>query len=501
MSKGKRYDAKPELNVKKVYGVVIAIIVLIMVMFSITKALKNNDELEKNINVSYYTIYYNNKFGVMDNEGKTIIEPIYDEMIVIPNKEKAVFICTYDVNDTDGTYKTKVINEKSEELLKNYEKVEVIDNYDSKQNIWYEENTLRVLKDGKYGLINLDGKLLLPCEYTQISSLISVKNNILVKKDGKTGLVNEEGQFIIPTEYNNILIMEEGYKDEYIIVNNEGKYGVISTSSKIILEPKYENVKYLNTKDKFAVSEDGILKLIDNSGKVLLEKGYDNIIQAKGENVIIIKDNKYGVINLKSEQKIPTEYDELKYANSIYYIAKKDNKYGVIDIDNKEIIPFEYMNINYILELDLAIGDKIETETVVFDNNWSQKLTGIVSEINKEKGYIKISINNEYKYYNSKFEEKSNKEILISNNLFLSKKDNKYGYIDKSGKTVIDYIYDDATEQNKEGYSAVKKDGLWGSINKIGTEVLVPSVNLDNNIYSKFIDKWYLTENGLYYTK
>lgn len=289
MSKGKRYDTKPKLNVKKVYGVLIAIIVLIMVIVSITKALKNNDELNIISNISYHTIYSNNKFGVIDSLGKTIIEPTYDEMIIIPNKTKPVFICIYDINDTDGTYKTKAINEKSEEILTGYEKVEPIDNYDSKQNIWYEENVLRVEKNGKYGLINLDGKSLLPCEYTQINALISVKNNILVKKDDKVGLVNEKGQFIIPTEYSNILIMKEGYKDEYIIVDNQSRYGVISTSSKIIIEPKYESIKYLNTKDMYAVKEAGVLKLIDTSSKVLLEAGYDDIVQAKGENVIIIK--------------------------------------------------------------------------------------------------------------------------------------------------------------------------------------------------------------------
>ena len=43
--------------------------------------------------------------------------------------------------------------------------------------------------------------------------------------------------------------------------------------------------------------------------------------------------------------------------------------------------------------------------------------------------------------------------------LFLSKKDGKYGYVDKKGNVVVDYIYDDATEQNKYGYAGVKKDG------------------------------------------
>ena len=33
--------------------------------------------------------------------------------------------------------------------------------------------------------------------------------------------------------------------------------------------------------------------------------------------------------------------------------------------------------------------------------------------------------------------------------------------VDAEGNVVVDYIYDDATEQNKFGYCAVKKDGVW----------------------------------------
>ena len=77
----------------------------------------------------------------------------------------------------------------------------------------------------------------------------------------------------------------------------------------------------------------------------------------------------------------------------------------------------------------------------------------------------------------------------------------KYGYVDKAGKVVIDYIYEDGTEQNSCGFAAVKKDGVWGSINKVGAVELEPSVNLDSNIYTTFIGKWHLNDSGLYYEK
>jgi len=86
--------------------------------------------------------------------------------------------------------------------------------------------------------------------------------------------------------------------------------------------------------------------------------------------------------------------------------------------------------------------------------------------------------------------------------LFLSKKDGKYGYTDKAGNVVVDYIYDDATEQNNYGFAAVKKDGKWGAIDEQGKIVAANQYELKNNILIDFIGKWHIAEdvNSYYYT-
>ena len=502
-ARGRRYDRnEPKLNFKKVIGVIIAIAVLIMIIVSIINIVKDSGEKVEVKSYTYYTSYENGKFGVINNEGATVINTEYDEIIAIPNNSKPIFICVYDVNDETSTYKTKVLNEKNEEVFQGYDKVEAVDNFDSKQNIWYEDNVLRVSKDGKYGLINFEGNQVLACEYDEISALKSVKSNLLVKKAGNVGLVNEKGQTIIPVQYKEIKILKEGYKNEYIVVNENNQYGLIGTSGNTLIESKYEDIKYLNSSTLFAIKESGVWKLINTEeGQIIIDGGYEDIIEVKSDSITIVKNGKYGVINTNKEEKIASEYEELKYAFSIYYMAKKDGKYGVINTENQEVIPFEYMNMTYIENGGFIQADKTEIETVIFDSNLGQKITGIISEINTEKGYIKAYVNNEYKYYNFKFEEKSASDLLIANSLFLSKKDGKYGYVDKSGKVVIDYIYEDGTEQNSCGFAAIKKDGVWGSINKIGAVSKEPTINLDSSIYIDFIGEWHLSNNGLYYEK
>lgn len=178
MGKGKRYD-EPKLNMKKVFGVIITIAVIIMIIISIKKILKSEIAPVVETQDKYYTVYSNGKWGVINSQGQEVISTTKDEIIVVPNKEKAIFVNVYDVNEQTGEYKTSVMNEKNERLFTDYERVEVLENFDSKQNIWYENNVLRVYKNGKYGLIDLDGNTLLNCDYDEITTLKSVKKTLL----------------------------------------------------------------------------------------------------------------------------------------------------------------------------------------------------------------------------------------------------------------------------------------------------------------------------------
>lgn len=497
MSRGKRYDNEPKLNLKKVFGTIITLAVIIMIIVTLNNILSREADKIQTEKVTYFSAYLEGKWGVISSTGETVIEPSYDEMITIPNPEKAVFVCIYDVNEVTNEYKTKVINDKGEALFSEYDRVEVIENFDSKQNIWYENNVLRTVKNGKYGLIDCDGNKLLGNEFDEITSLKSVEGNLVAKKDNKLGITNTVGQIVVPVEYKDVKILKEGYKNEYIIVDENDNQGIISTSGTIIIEPKYKEIKYLNSSEVYAAKIENKWNLVNKKGEVL-NNSYDDYTYSKGDYVIVKQGEKYGIITTSGEVKIEPTYEDLNYAFSVYYIAKINGKYGIINTENTSVIALEYMNMNYWEDKEIIIADKTETETVLFDSNLTQKLSGIFVY---EEEYIKARINGLDKYYTYKFEEKDTKDILTKNTLFVSKKDGKYGFVDRQGNVVVNYIYDEAKEQNQYGFAAVKLNGLWGVIDKGGKLVLEPQVNLDNNIYIDFIRDWHLADEGYYYTK
>ena len=493
MARGKRYETEGKLNYQKVFAVIIAIAVVIMFIFIIRNVLKERKEIKKEY--EYFALYAQNKWGVINQEGEEVIQPSYQEMIVIPDKTKEVFICTYNVNQENGTYQTKAVNSNNEEILTGYDQIEALDNMDKNGNVWYEENVLRVKKNGKYGLIDLLGKEILPVEYDEITVLDGTENSILIKKADKIGLVNDTGSIIIECNYKEIKKLGDTYKDGYITIDEQGKYGVISATKKQILDNKYDEISQVALKEYYQVKEDGKVKIINSKGETVIENGFDQIKSVTTNGIIFEKNNLFGEMNTSGEIVLEAGYQDLKEANNGIYIAKQNDKYGIIDNVGNIQIPFEYQIITYNEKAKLFLADDSEYKTSIIDNQYNIKATGILSEINTDEEYIRMRVDDDYKYYNLKGEEISNIEALKNNTIFLSKKDGKYGFVDKKGNAITEYIYDDATEQNQYGYAAVKKDGLWGSIDKEGKESIEPKYNLENNLKIDFIGKWHLGED------
>lgn len=505
MSRGKRYDGEQKLNVKKVFAVIIAIAVIVMFIIGISK-LFNTESVtqEKTVALKYFPVYTEGKWGVIDSRGNRIIRAEYDEYIVIPDSTKPIFICTVNVNYDDGTYDTKVLNEKGEEILTDYDTVEAIENYDSSNNLWYESGILKVSQNGKYGIIDMNGSILVNCEYDSISALKGVTNSLLTEKDGKYGIVDNVGSVIINNEYKEIKPISEQYENGYIVVDENDKYGVINYTKTVALENKYDDIKQAYGNGKYYIVKEGNdWKIVDTDGNEFISGEYENIVSVNGENAVIEENNKYGVVSIADNKAIINpDYDSISYATGSNYIVSQDGKYGVMDSNGNKLVDFNYTNIVYRSVANFYEATNEDYTSDLMDTDLNVKLSNvIISELNTESGYLKVRQNNEYKYYNFRFEEREAKDILSSNTLFLSQnEEGKYGFVDRNGNVIVNYIYDDAREQNDYGYASVKKDGLWGTINSRGEVAVAPSYNLDNNTLVEFIGNWHLGEDlNLYY--
>lgn len=503
MGRGKRYDGEQKLNIKKVVATVLVLVVLIMLIVLIVKFIKKgkNNTTQKNITNSYISVFTNGKWGVINSKGEYVLEPKYDNMITIPNASKDIFVIQENVDLEKGTFTSKAINSKETTLFNGYENVEPVQRIDKSNVVSYDDNVFKVSRDGKYGLINASGVELLDCVYDSITPIKYIKNSFETIKDGKKGVVDNSGNIIIDNLYTEVSALTDKYEDGYIVKDAKQKYGVINYNKKQVLECKYDEIKNIYGNNMYVVKVGKELQIINSNGELITKSGFDEVISID-KNIIIKKSGKYGILSSEGKELVTAQYTNLKSLFGDYYIAQKDNKYGIIDSQNNSVVDFKYTQITYMNEEGFIEADVDYTNTELMDTKLQVKCSGIVSEINTNHKFIKVRTNGEYKYYNYQLEEKEVKDVYPANTLFLSKKDGKYGFVNKNGIVVVDYIYDDATEQNDYGFAAVKKDGKWGTIDSVGNVTVAPQYELMNNPVISFIGKWHLAPdlNANYYT-
>lgn len=498
-NRGRRFDNEPKLNMKKVVATIVAVLVIIMVIYSMILSLNKKSKEQQVLpeSVSYFSAYADSKWGVINNKGDKLSNISYDEMVIIPDSTKNIFIVTYDVDYTNGTFKTKAINEKNEQLFSNYTNVSALVNYDTSNKVWYNNEVLKFERDGKYGLIDFSGKEVLPANYEDISTMQGIEKTLILTKDGKYGLYNSVSKTVFAdTTYTSVAPFGKTYNDGYIVKNENGKYGILGSEGKIILDATHDKIMKVSGNDKYVVQDGVKTKLISKDGTTILETGFDEIIEIDGDNLVIKKAGKYGIINTTGETLIDPAFDYLENCFGDYYIAKTAGNYGVIKLNKDICIEIKYKDIKYRNDIASLICENEDYTSDIYNRELKFVLTGTISKVDSEKGYIRARVGNEYKYYNLQYQEITNKEALKNNTLFLVKENGKYGYVNKDGQKVVDCIYDDAQEQNQYGFCAVNKDGKWGVLQQNGSILLEPSVSLDNNISIDFIGTWHLSENN-----
>lgn len=107
-------------------------------------------EVAKVNQYNYFVLKSGDKTGVIDRTSNIIIDAKYDD-VKIPNPEKPIFVCYQ-----DG--KTVILNEQKQEILTAYENIEPIQLKNITSDLMYEKSVFKYQKDGKFGLVNFEGK-------------------------------------------------------------------------------------------------------------------------------------------------------------------------------------------------------------------------------------------------------------------------------------------------------------------------------------------------------
>ena len=289
------------------------------------------------------------KMGVIDQNGKIIAQPKYE--IISTYKEGLAFFwmnlnyngylnnvgeevhkSSYNsVSDFEGGLSEVWIPKIGQKFNKE------ADEYSPKQN----------LLDVRRNFLDHSFRLIVPYKYDSVATYQAGKVR-LVKRQEKFGFLDQKAQEIIPLILEDVDLDSVYYWREYRRVGFDGLYGFLNTSTgRWFIRPKFKNT--LPSASSITWVKDLLgWKLIDQNARTLTSKVYDEAHWVV-PNQLAAARTKHGyvLINQLGKHLTPTQYDGIYAANEGVSVVLKNGRYGYIDVSGNEIATPIYDKATY----------------------------------------------------------------------------------------------------------------------------------------------------------
>lgn len=194
-----------------------------------------------------------------------------------------------------------------------------------------------IINNSKYGYVDLFDNAVIPAVYDKLFSFLWVDgyNKVEAKLNGKWGILNKNGQVLIPFLYDGIHIEYLHNNSMRACLNN--KWGTIDSLGKTIIPFKYENMEHFSM-GLAPVQLNKKWGYINEKDKIIIPIKYDYANtwgRFRDELFVVGIKNKRGVINKANKIIIPLIYDEVDISDKGYINAKLGLKYLYFDPSGK----------------------------------------------------------------------------------------------------------------------------------------------------------------------
>ena len=175
--------------------------------------------------------------------------------------------------------------------------------------------------ENKFGLINFEGEVIIPLEYTSI--VMSTINAYSVYKNNKWGFITKSNQILIPIEYD----LTSDFIENLCAVKKDNKWGFIDLLNEIIIPFDYQGCTDFKS-GLASVVKEGKWGIINKSNELIIDYQYEYLTPVDANFITFGK-----ATDLKVERP-----DILAY---FPYVLSPDNylmHFGLISVENKVIL-------------------------------------------------------------------------------------------------------------------------------------------------------------------
>ena len=458
--------------------------------------------------------YENEKYGFIDLNGNKIINPIYSSI-------KKEYLCEMILDDF------LIINEEDEKVILNKASDTIYrGDFINAENLG--NGIIKIIKKNEMELFHKSRKSIFSGQID--NAYIVYDKFILIEKNNKYELISFHGKKLIQLIFDDV--MSEG---SFIIFEKNGKYAVSNYNhlTKIIRNKKdklkfiFDDYELIDKKALICLSKDGE-ELLDENLNIIIKKSKQNIYPID-KGWIVKSDSGYQIYSHIFDFKFSTQFDMIQN-NKKYISGKKNDKWEVYSLFNGEKILEDYDSIKLVTDSVIWIRNQNEVKLyfsnkkeILIDTSSVLNILRANQNLNHSTNYIRVSdykeaniysetgyklpkmeffhvvkkgdtfskISSLYKIKQSEILSMNNKKNtnlligeklkikgytpkkLITDGFFEIEEEGKKGLVDKSGKLILEKIYDGIRLIDSSNISILKNE-KFGVYNIPNNQLIEP---------------------------
>ncbi|WP_294539093.1 WG repeat-containing protein [uncultured Bacteroides sp.] len=431
--------------------------------------------------LNYAIVGINEKFGIIDKQGRLTIHPKYSSLSIQNNNQ---FLA-------DGVlinaFEQKIVVKDNSVLImsEDYDTIEKLDN-----------GILLVSKNKLFGCINQIGSVIIPLKYRSLT----YQNNLLIallydetEDTYKLGVINFQECQIIPFGQQ---IKEIKVESNIILYKQDCHWGAYTPQGKVICEPIYDHIVYV---------ADNLIK-VGMDGEEY--ESYDDYYWEDGERYDFTNYREYSVINWglidnNGNKLLPIEYRAIadKVVDGLVEI-RSNERVGYADVTGRILLEPTYKSIGDFVDGYAVVAkasycydedgrDRERTVYGVVNSLFNEIIPCVFGSMEYEKGAGRFKTDVGYKTLDGRYVvEIDGKELLLDKKYKYCKPFGdtcaiavriadghvKYGLVDKKSNDILPPIFSRLDFVENELYK-FKINGLYGLVNSKGNIIL-------QNVYS-----------------
>lgn len=306
------------------------------------------------------------KWGFIDNTGKVVVNPIYDEaqdfkdgLAAVSKKDEKKDEILWGYIDKNGAVKInfQFVKDKNNwycdpgsfsnglaftstdgnqwGCIDKEGKYQINPQFEGNSRAEFKNGVSLVSQGGSYGFIDNKGKYVINPQFKNARHFSSNNLAAVQHSDDKWGFINKEGKYEVNPQFEEIAV---GFFGDIAFVKSSDKYGIIDKKGLYIVNPQFDDVKLYDIGLNFEVKSD----FIDNNelASLFFEKASSTSC--------------FGYDKKTSLEQVIDEYPDIDISDL--------NKYDV-DIKNPNIKISDLVKIG---SLTIGFNDKTYTETPIY---------------------------------------------------------------------------------------------------------------------------------------